>query len=539
MPFEKYHRGKKVFLMKKQAQLLWHYVDKWATEKPTAEAVVFGDLRMTWAQLAEAVDQTARAFLELGVGKGDCIALISMARPEFIITFMAASKIGAIWTGLSPRFSISETGRILRDCRPTILITQDRYENANLVERALTFSFELSCIREILVIGDTPDDLLSFDTFTTAPRPHLDSLLEERLDQVAPDDEALLMFTSGSSGFPKGVLHTHRSVLSNVEQEQKLFDMSGDTRILLHFPINHVAADVEIGYCAVYSGACLVMQEGFDAEKAMATVDRERITLIGQVPAMYMLEIRDATFKKTAWDSVKTFIWGGSAASKDLLDALEKICRRTGARMITGYGATEMGGFVTITQPGDSMESLRLNVGISYSNCMVRIVDEDRKPVKIGVVGEVAVKGPILMKGYLNSPALTEEVLDKDGWYYSSDLGSMDKNGVLTLHGRRSEMFKTGGENVFPCEIETVLESHPAILFAAVVSVQDEVFDEVAHAHVVTVPGVKTSMEELREWCSSSLSHFKVPRLVLFHEALPLLPNGKVDKIKLRQNALR
>lgn len=529
----------KSVLMDKRAKLLWQYVDKWAAEKPDAEAIVFGGLRMTWAQLAGAVDRTARALLELGVEKGNCVALVSMARPEFIITFMAAAKIGAIWTGLSPRFSVSETGRILRDCRPTVLITQDRHENANLVERALTFSFELSCIREILVIGDAPGGTLSFDAFTADPRPHMDTPLKEKLAQVSPDDEALLMFTSGSSGFPKGVLHTHRSIISNVEQEQELLGLSGDTRILLHFPINHVAADVEIGYCAVYSGACLVMQEGFDAGEALKIVDREGITLIGQVPAMYMLEIRDPAFATTSWNSVKTFVWGGSAASKDLLEALEKVCRRTGAHMLTGYGATEMGGFVTITRPGDSMESMRLNVGLPYRNCELRIVDGDRKPVEAGVVGEVAVKGPFLMKGYLNSPALTEEVLDKDGWYYSSDLGSMDKDGVLTLHGRRSEMFKSGGENAFPCEIETVLESHPAVLFAAVVAVPDDVFDEVAHAHVVTVPGVKPSADELKEWCAASLSQFKIPRVIRFHETMPLLPNGKVDKIKLRKNSLR
>ena len=520
--------------MNKQLKFLWQHVDKWASVKPDAEAIVFGKKRMTWAQLADAVDRTARAFLELGVEKGDCIALISTARPEFIISFMAASKIGAIWVGLSPRFSIGEMGRILRDCRPTILITQDRHENANLVERALTFSFELYCIREILVIGKAQEDMLSFEAFIEDPRHHLDSLLKERISATSPDDETLLMFTSGSSGFPKGVLHTHISVLSNVQEEQKRFEMGEDSRILLHFPINHVAADVEIGYCAIYAGACLVMLEGFDAGAALETIEKESITVLGQVPAMYLLEMRHPAFKTTDWKSVKTFVWGGSPASQEMLESLDAICKKTGASLITGYGATERGGFVTSREAKDTLAQKRENVGVGYDNCQIRIVNEKHKPVKAGEIGEVAIRGPILMKGYLNSPALTTEVMDEEGWYYSKDLGSIDKDGVLTLHGRRSEMFKTGGENVFPCEVENVLESHPAVLYAAVIAVPDDVFDEVCHAHLMTVPGMKLSEKEVLDWCKKNLAHFKVPKKIMFHNALPLLPNGKVDKINLR-----
>lgn len=519
-------------MIKKEKLLSW-YVDHWAREKPDAEAIKFKGQGITWSQLANAVDRTARAFLELGVEKGDCIALVSMSRPEFIITFMAAAKIGAIWTGLSPRFSISETGRILKDCRPVVLITQEHYDNTNLVERALTFGFELPCIRSTLIIGNAQKSLSAFDAFIAEPRTHLQEALKQREAEISADDATLLMFTSGSSGFPKGVLHSHRSVLSNVEQEQQLLAMSGDTRILLHFPINHVAANVEIGYCGLYSGACLVMLEDFDAGKVLAAVDEEKITVIGQVPAMYILQMRDPAFQTTTWESVKTFVWGGSAAAQDLLTVLEKICLKTGAHMITGYGATEMGGFVTFTPPGQSAETMSGHVGKPYSNCKLRIVDHARKAVKVGEIGEVAVKGPVLMKGYLNNCGLTEEVMDDKGWYYTSDLGSLDESGNLTLHGRRSEMFKCGGENAFPCEIERVLEAHPAILFAAVIVEPDEIFDEVAHAHVVIVPGVKVSDDDIKEWCAASLSHFKIPRKIFFHKSLPLLPNGKVDKVKL------
>lgn len=520
--------------MKNEAAFLWQYLEKWSSEKPEDEALVFGDVRMTWGQFAEAVENTARALLDIGVEKGDCIAMIAMACPEFLISFMAAAKISAIWTGISPKLSIGETGRILRDCRPSVLITLDRYNNSNLLERALTFSFELPCINEILVIGQPANGAHNFDTYTATPRPHLDTALADRIRNATPDDEVLLMYTSGSSGTPKGVLHSHRAILSNVRQQQPLFEISSDSRILLHFPINHVAADVEIGFCAIYAGACIVMMDSFNAEKALEIIEAEQITVLGQVPAMYLLEQRSEQYKRINWDSVKTFVWGGSAAPENMIKDLAAICRRTGARMITGYGATELGGFVTATLPDDSLEQLGRSVGPAFDNCEIRIVDEQRKPIPTGEVGEIAVRGPMVMRGYLNNPEQTAEVLDNTGWYYTNDLGRLDASGRLSICGRLSEMYKIGGENVYPCEIEAVLESHPAVLYAAIITMTDDVYDEVGHAHVMTSQGANVTSDALLDWCKMRLAPFKIPRSITIHKQLPLLANGKVDKMRLR-----
>ncbi len=202
--------------------------------------------------------------------------------------------------------------------------------------------------------------------------------------------------------------------------------------------------------------------------------------------------------------------------------------------MVTGYGATELGGFVTATLPDDSIAQLGGSVGVAYDNCEILIVDGQRKPLPPGNVGEIAVRGPMVMKGYLNSPEQTAEVLDKDGWYYTNDLGNMDASGRLSICGRRSEMYKINGENVYPCEVEAVLESHPAVLYAAVIAVPDDVFGEVAHAHVMIAQGAQLNADNLREWCAARLAHFKTPRMIRVHKQLPLLPNGKVDKVRLR-----
>ena len=521
--------------MENNEHYLWQYVEKWARLKPDAEALVFRETRLTWAQLADAVDRTARAFLEIGVEKGDCIAMISMARPEFIIAFMAAAKVSAIWTGISPRFTVGEMGRMLRDCRPSVLITLDYYEGSNLLERALTFSFGLSCIREVIVIGEASPGVLNFAEYTAGERPEMEDLLQVRIAASCDTDEALLMYTSGSSGTPKGVLHTHHAIVSNVEQEHRLFEIGSDSRILLHFPINHVAADVEIAFCALYAGACIVMMDEFDPVKTIDIIEREGITVLGQVPPMYLLEMRSKHFSQANWESVKTFVWGGSTATQDMIETLDAIRKRTGARLVTGYGATEVGGFITATRPEDTIDQLASHAGVPYSNCEIRIVDEERNPLPVGEVGEIVVRGPVLMKGYLNSPVQTSAVMDEAGWYYTSDLGRLDETGALTICGRRSEMFKTGGENVFPCEIESVLEAYPAVLYSAVIAVPDPIFDEVAHAHVMVVPGVQVSREELEKWCREHLAPFRVPRSITIHSSLPLLASGKVDKIRLRE----
>ena len=218
-----------------------------------------------------------------------------------------------------------------------------------------------------------------------------------------------------------------------------------------------------------------------------------------------------------------------------MYDALAASASQTGARLVTGYGLTEACGLITYSDPDDDRDMMIRSVGRVVGNCDIRIVDQDRKPVPPGVTGEVAIRGPVMMKGYLNNPAATAEVFDDEGWYYSNDLGWMDETGRLYLSGRRSEMYKTGGENVFPREVEEALEAHPAVLFAAVIGVPDELYNEVGKAFIMLKPGASVTAKELRAFCKERLANFKVPKHFDLREQLPLLPTGKVDKVALRQ----
>ncbi len=238
--------------------LTWHYVEKWAQAKPEAEALVFGDERLPWGAFKDRMDRIARAYLAIGVEKGDRVALLSAARNEFLLTYMAAGKVGAMWLGLNPKFTLDELRYQIGDSRPSVLIAVRTFLGNDLAATITALKEEFSFIRQVLVIGDPVDGTENFQDFVDRPRPELAAALEKRAAEIRPGDEALLMYTSGSTGKPKGVVHTHASIVENIKVEVVKFYVDEETRCLLHFPINHVAADVEIGFAAVMAGGCLV-----------------------------------------------------------------------------------------------------------------------------------------------------------------------------------------------------------------------------------------------------------------------------------------
>jgi acyl-CoA synthetase (AMP-forming)/AMP-acid ligase II len=522
-------------MTEKELTLLWHYVAYWAEQKPDAEAIVFNDTRLTWSEFNAEVDRAARAFLAAGVQRGDRIAMVSMACPEFLVAFMAASKIGATWLGLSPKFTVDELRYIVGHCQPSLLLTLHEYKGIDLVETGRTFREEFPSIETVLVIGTPHPDFDSYTAYLDTPRPELDQAFAERVGAVQDTDEVLLMYTSGSTGKPKGVLQTHRAIIENIRVELDYFNIDSDGRLLIHFPVNHVAADVELGFGGLMGGSTLVLMDSFDPQASLEVIEKERVTMVGQVPAMFLLQFQAPKFKQMDWSYVKYFIWGGAGVPQLVLDVLKQIAARTGARLLTGYGSTELCGFVTYTTGDEDNERMAKSVGRIAPPFEFKVVDADRNEVAPGTIGELAVRGPSVMKGYLNNPKVTRDVIDSEGWYYTSDLCHVDEEGYIFLSGRSSEMYKTGGENVFPREIEEVLESHPAVLFAAVLGVKDAVYSEVGHSFVTLKPGQQVDEEALRQHCKAHLANFKVPKRFTIQESLPLLPNGKVNKLALRQ----
>jgi len=514
-------------------ELLWQCVSRHAAARPDAEAVVCGTVRITWRQLEVAVERTALALLEAGVARGDRVALLGAPCPEFVTTILAAGRVGAIWLGLNAKFTIDELRELVAHAEPTVLVALGEYLGADIAARARELATVVPAVRRVLVIGGGAAD--DHAAFVDRDRPELAAALAARQAEVSPDDPTLLMYTSGSTGRPKGVLHSHRAILTSAATESRhmLADEAG--KLLLHFPINHVAADVEIAATSLLVGSTLVLMDRFDPQASLETIAREGVTMVGQVPVMFLMQMQSPAFATLDWSRVRSIVWGGARASPLLLGVLSRIAAATGARLSTGYGSTELCGFTTYSMPDDPLDLLATTCGRVVPPFEMRIVDDARRPLPCGAVGEVCFRGPTVMLGYFREPGLTAAAIDADGWYHTGDLGRMDERGYLSLEGRRSEMFKTGGENVFPREVEDVIEAHPAVLFCAVIGVPHEVFDEVGHAFVMPKPGMAVGEDELREHCRVRLVNFKVPKAFVVRASLPLLPNGKVDKKPLRR----
>jgi acyl-CoA synthetase (AMP-forming)/AMP-acid ligase II len=247
------------------------------------------------------------------------------------------------------------------------------------------------------------------------------------------------------------------------------------------------------------------------------------------------MQMQTPKFRDMDWSSVRAFVWAGSAANEIMLQVLASVIEKTGARLITGYGSTEVCGFCTYSAPEDNLDLLARSAGRTVPQFEIRIVDDGRKPLPTGEIGEIAIRGGIVMKGYLNNPEATANAIDEDDWYYSNDMGYLDEAGYLFITGRKSDMFKTGGENVFPREVEAVLERHPTVLFAAVIGVPDDFYDEVGRAFVMLKPGMDADEDSLRAYCREHLANFKVPKQIDVRPTLPLLPNGKVNKLALKR----
>jgi acyl-CoA synthetase (AMP-forming)/AMP-acid ligase II len=518
-----------------QMDLTWRYVEKWAREKPDQEALVFGNERLTWKQFEQEMNLAAKAFLAAGVHRGDCVVMLSMARTEFPVTYMAAAKIGALWLGLNPKFTLEELRFQIADCRPAVVVSLRTYQDKDLGGTLRALHAEFDFIKQVIVIGDPVEDTAAYGDFVRAERPELADELERRAAGVKPDDPMLVMYTSGSTGKPKGVVHTHRSIIENIRVEIEKFGMTESDRALLHFPINHVAADVEIGFATIMGGGTLVFMDKFDPGETLRVVQQEKITVLGQIPVMFLMQFKEPTFFSTDFSSIRAFIWAGAAAPKIMMDVLAHVCGQTGSALITGYGSTEVCGFVTYTRRGDDRDTLMKTAGAAPEPFELRIVDRERQELPDGQIGEIAVRGPFLMQGYLNRPQDTAAVIDDQGWYYTGDLAARDARGYITIAGRLSEMFKTGGENVYPREIEELLESHDKVLFAAVIAAPDDLYQEVGWAYVMPMPGQTVAAEELEALCRSKMANYKVPKRIFVRELLPLLASGKVDKQVLKK----
>jgi len=515
-----------------EPRLLGDVLERTAELLGEKEALIYGERRLTWGAFNAQVDDLACALLAAGVERGDRIGIICTTRPEYLCVYLAAARIGAVLVGFNVQFTPAEVETLARLTRPRVMVMVDAVKGRAVAAPLLELLGRLDYVEQVLVVGEeAPAGVETLSGWIGQGRPDMRAALAARKAMLDAEDSALIVFTSGSTGVPKGAVLTHRSILTTGRVQVREFGVREDDRILQNKPMNHVGGAINLTVPALITGATLVFMDHFHPVRALELVAAERITILGQVPTMFIMEFNLPDFGRYDLSSVRLAIVGGAATPVPVMRQI----MATAEHVITGYGMTETGGYVTFTRADDPAEVIARTVGRMAGEYELCIVDETRRPLPIGAVGEVAMRGGCLLKAYFENPQASAEVFSADGWFYSGDVGYLDERGYLTLVDRRKDMYISGGYNVYPREIELYLAQHPQVEMVAVLGVQDAVMGEVGLA---CVTGRGLTEAALLAFCEIGLAGYKIPRHFVLRETLPLTPLGKIDKPRLRKELM-
>lgn len=505
-------------------------VDAWALDarvaalaaaRPTAPAAACDAFRWSYAELHGAVDVAAAALRDAGLGPGDVVAVLGHSRPECLVAFLAASRLGAVYLGLNPKYTVRELGYVLSDARPALVVGLHPEDDTDLEARLAAALAELP--RPLRVLRRA--ELLALPDGPPVARPA----------SWSPDDPVAIVYTSGSTGAPKGALLSARGIVRSAELTYAhWFGGADDLRTVAQHPINHVGWLVCECAAALVGGGLLFFRERFDGGATLRLIERERLNLWLAFPSMLGLAMQSDAWAAADLSSLHRIAFG----SLPTIDLVRRLRERTDAVFCVSYGLTEAsGGAVTATRDDDPLEVVATSIGPPVPGVEIRVIDTDGADVPDGSPGELMVRDESVFLGYLNRPDATAAVLGPDGWLHTGDAVTRDPDGSLRLVGRLREMFKSGGYNVYPTEVEGVIAEHAAVRTAAVVDAPDPLWSEVGVAYVVLAPGAQIDAEGLRAHARERLANYKVPKRFVIVDALPQLPNGKPDKLALRERA--
>ncbi|MCC6925700.1 FadD3 family acyl-CoA ligase [Novosphingobium sp.] len=499
-----------------------HAAEAAARAWPDAPAVIERGETWTFAQLWQESRRAASALLARGVSAGDRIAIWAPNCREWIVAGIAAMSCGAAVVTLNTRLKGREAGDILRRTQTRLLFTVESFLGIDY--RALIADEDLPDLKEVLLLDR------QFDTFL-AEGSATDPAVDTALAGINADTISDILFTSGTTGSPKGVLMTHGRVLPQCGVWIGNTGLSFGERYLIANPFFH-SFGMKVGWVAcLLSGAVAVPMAQFEVHEAIRLIEQERISFLPGPPTIFQMLLSE--LEKQPFDC--SSLRGGTTGAATVPPVLvERIRDELGIRdIITAYGMTECVN-ITSCRPGDPAETIAQTCGAAIPGNEVIVADEAGNEVPRGETGEVLVRGQGVMLGYLDDPRATAEAIDPQGWLHTGDVGTMDANGYLRITDRKKDLYISGGFNVYPAEVEKLLAEHPAIAMVAVVGVADERMGEVGKAYVVLRPGAEVSEAELIAWSRENMANYKVPRSVAFVEDLPRNASGKVLKTELR-----
>ncbi|HKN27648.1 MAG TPA: long-chain fatty acid--CoA ligase [Roseiarcus sp.] len=484
-----------------------------ALRSPERLALRFEGRDWTYAEMQQAVEDCAARLAALGIAKGDRVAFLGFNQPMFFFVMFAAARIGAIFVPLNFRLTGPELAFMIEDCAASALIVDA--DHRAVIEPQLP---NLPSLKAVLAAEDEAH-------WTKGAPPATEPV------RVREDDVALIMYTSGTTGRPKGAMLTHGNIWWNNANCMHTLDCLADDVTLTAAPVFHIGGLNVTTLLAFQKGALVVLHRTFDPGRALADIAANKVTTMFGVPAMFLFMAQHPAFPMTDLSSVRLLLVGGAPSPLPLL----KTYLARGVSMQQGYGLTETAPMVSFLAPEYALSK----VGSSGKPVLfveVKIVDSIGAAIETPrVQGEILVRGPNVTPGYWNLPEATAQAIDRDGWLRTGDAGFFDEDGFLTISDRIKDMIITGGENVYPAEVESALMRHPAIAEVAVIGEPDEQWGEGVVAVAALKAGQSLTIEELRDFAGESLARYKLPRRLEIVAALPRNATGKILKYQLRQ----
>src|SRR5262249_41126897 len=528
-------------------QTIGSLLDERAKRDGTREALVFEGRRATFAELTRDVDMLARGLIHLGIEPGDKVALWMMNRPEWIHAALVVMRIGAVLVPINTRFRSEDAAYVLGQSDSTTLIIAARSGPIDYLgmvrtmlpslgsDREVVDASNLRALQRLIVLDDTSaPGRIAWSSVLEAAAPLPEAARPARNAAGRPRATAFIIYTSGTTGFPKGVMHCHNIVRNVIDRAFRMGITPADT-ILMYLPLYHLFGFSEGMLMSLATGARQVLTQMFNPAECLLLLERERASILHGFDTHFkdLLEAYRRRPCNTA--SVRTGLLATGMSSSM---PIARQARKVFGRFLSGYGMSELGAGVTLSALDSTEEQCTEASGYPAPGYEIKIVEpatgNEQPP---GTPGEILVRGYMVMQAYYRKAEETAKTIDPDGWLHTGDMGLIRPDGHLRFMGRYKDMLKIGGENVDPLEIEAYLASHPAIAAAAVVGLPDARLSEVAVAFVRVEPTHNLTAPEVIEYCRGKIASYKIPRHVVFLDELPMTGSGKVQKVKLREEA--
>lgn len=504
-----------------------HAAEAAAARWPDAPGLIVGDRSWSFSELWVDARASASAMLASGVGAGDRIAIWAPNIREWILAALGAQTVGATVVPLNTRFKGQEAGDILRRSRARLLFVPADFLGTDY--RALIAEEDLPDLAEVVTLD------AGWDAFAARGSGANDPAVDEALAALDGDAISDIIFTSGTTGRPKGALTAHGQVTQIFGDWSARVDLRAGDRYLIVNPFFHTFGYKAGWVACLVRGAAIVPQAMFDAAETARMIEHYRINFIPGPPTIYQSLLQELAGERPRdFSSLRVAVTGAAPVAPALV---ERMRGELGMQnIVNGYGMTECGA-IAMTRQGDDAETIAHTCGYPLPGIEVRCVDDTGGDLPPGEAGELWVRGHAVMKGYLDDPAATAEAIDADGWLHTGDVGTIDARGYLAITDRKKDMYISGGFNCYPAEIEKLLAAHPGVEVAAVVGVPDERLGEVGKAFVVARPGATDRAEEILAWARANMANYKVPRHIEFCSELPRNAAGKILRTALREEA--